>query len=508
MFSRLRQFCLLQNQGFSKILTGWLLAGILLCAPAMAQDESASLPDHYFTKLYSEIITYHLNPPVAKQLFYWTVTLTQGMDRNIQTREGDRLVVYYQNRPFLAYRVPADNDAAMWASISQNFIERLYTVSVPLRQYTIEELGQKITASLLQSLDRYSHISFTTNPNEMPTSLAERGGIAGIGVTVKTEDGRAQIIGVVAGGPAFGRLHVGDILTGIDDKKLQGERASDIVQMLRGENGSAVRLSIERQGEPQMVELRRAILGGKNVRFAEQNGVISITIQRFAKGTAQQVAAILQDRKNIKGVVLDLRGDRGGVLDEATAVADLFLQSGEMVRMRGRHPGSNFDFKASNGGLKISAPLAVLIDGYTASSAEVLAVSLQHNNRAVVIGSNSYGKGTVQRASYIPGIGQAAISWAELYVPGAKPQALSENGVRPDICLAAFDKILPHPDKKAPEPGKELVWLRRAPQITWNSKTCPREPRQDRAADAIFATQVLNDPTLYDKILKNNNNPA
>lgn len=506
------------NQGFNRILAILLMAGLIFalqCSLALAADGSGpgKLPAKFFHKVYSEINTYHVNPPVPKQLFYWTVSIVQKTDPLIQTRESERLLVYYNHRPLLAYRLPDENDVSGWANISQDFVERAYGLSSKLQQQDLQELGQKIAATIVQNLDKYSRISFSTQ-NQNPVSLAERNDIspASIGVTVRSENGVARVIKIHESSPAAEQLKLNDTLLAADGVDVSGWKASEIIKLLRGQPDSPVQLLILRNGQQLRLSITRQILEAQNVQYQQQDGILMIRITRFTGGTANKVANILHSKQNefsnnsLLGVVLDLRGNRGGVLNEATAIADLFLDSGNLVSMRGRHPDSNFDFKVQAGQNKVHAPLAILIDGFTASSAEVLAVSLQHNNRAIVIGSNSYGKGAVQRASYVKGLGQVAITWSEILVPGKHPYALSNVGVKPNICLA--NQLEPDPDKQPPEPGKEFIWLRRAPQITWNSRTCPKEPRLDRKEDISIAAQVVANPDLYNKILKNNENPA
>ena len=494
------------EQTLSRTLGLIIAAAVLLLLHttwARADDSvNNKLTPGLFQNVFSEITTYHLNPPIAKQLFYNAASILSKQDPHIQTRERDRLVVYYNSRPVFAFRVIDQDDAGGWGAIAQSFVEQIYPHSKILQKQPIDQLAKNVLNILVKGLDQYSHVT-SDNTKIAAKNLAEKtfNAAASIGVTVTSDGNRAEIVKIVDRGPAAENLEVGDIIAEIDGASVAGLDAQAIVQLLKGKADTTVQLRIIRDGEPYNFQFTRAIIGGQSFNHYMQNGSLYIAISRFTPGIAAKIRDVVsRSGSQAAGIVLDLRGNRGGVLDEATAIADLFLMTGSMISMRGRHPDSIHEFDADNRDQKFTRPVVVLIDGDSASAAEVLAAALQDNQRAVIAGANSYGKGLVQRATYIKGLGQIAITWAELYKSGAFASSLNVNGVKPNLCLAGSD-FIPLPTHQPPEPDKLLTWFRRAPQVTWNSKICPRAPRKDKSEDIAIAVSLIHNPTLYGNLL-------
>jgi len=355
-------------------------------------------------------------------------------------------------------------------------------------------------------LDKYSHVTLSSL-QYASYNLAEKDSEskASIGVTVTTNGVTAEIVKIVPGSPAQKYLQTGDHIIAVGGISTRGMSAKSIVQKFVGAPNSIVPITVERDGQTINYQIARMDLTPQPFDYEIQNGILSLRIQKFTTGMAQKITTVLWDTSsNIKGVLLDLRGNRGGVLEEATAIADLFLAGGQMISMRGRHPNSNFDYRVQNKSRTYDGPVVILIDGYTASASEVLAAALQHNNRAVVVGTNSYGKGAVQRAVYIEGLGQIAITWSKLYLDAKGSESLDGVGVNPTVCTAALDQWNQDPDHSKPEPARVLTWFRRAPQITWDSRNCPKQARRDRSEDKQLAISLVQDSGLYNKLLNKN----
>ncbi len=491
-------------QGINKLLLCLGLAAlIILLRLPLAHAQAEKLPNPVFAQVFQEIITYHVNPPSAKQLFYYTVSLIQKQDPYIQTREQNNLVVYYNHKPVFAFRTTADDDARGWGAIAQAFLEQIYPYSTALQRESLQTQSHTIINTLVQILDKYSHVTIY-GPKSTAQNYADQSDdpAASIGVTISTDGRTASVKKVVPHSPAQLHLAVGDTIQSIDGKSIEGLKATQIVAMFRGAPDSKVYVKFTHLGHTQQAAIPRAVLSPDSFDSYVKNDILYLHIKKFTIGSAQKIAFALQGHKSLQGIVLDLRGNRGGVLSEATAIADLFLSTGSLIGMRGRHPDSIATFNASANAEKFDRPIVVLIDGQTASSSEVLAAALQNNNRAVVIGNRSYGKGTVQRATYIPGLGQLAITWSELYKPGINEASLDKVGVVPNICLAGND-LTPMPLQTTPEPGKFVMWFRRAPQVTWDSKNCPKLPRQGKPEDLSYAAALIITPDLYYKALNN-----
>jgi carboxyl-terminal processing protease len=237
-----------------------------------------------------------------------------------------------------------------------------------------------------------------------------------------------------------------------------------------------------------------------------------IRISSFNHTTAQQLADQLADARQhlgaaMKGVVLDLRGNPGGLLDQSVAVADLFLTGGIIVTTHGRHPASQQYFRAAPDDVIDGLPLAVLVNGGSASASEIVAAALQDDRRAVVVGSSSYGKGTVQTVLRLPNDGELTLTWAKLVTPTG--YILHEHGVVPTVCTAGMGDseaeiartlrratIAAAPATPA---GRRRIDLDEA---GWGAlrKACPTETT-DRPVELKVAERLISDRALYARAL-------
>ena len=209
----------------------------------------------------------------------------------------------------------------------------------------------------------------------------------------------------------------------------------------------------------------------------------------------------------MRGVILDLRGDPGGVLDQAVAVSDLFLNSGRIVSTRGRNPESYQSYEATPGDIAHGLPMAVLINGNSASASEIVAAALQDNDRAVLIGSNSYGKGTVQTVPRLPNNGELTLTWARYYAPSG--YTLNHIGILPSICTNAGDEdatdLLAELGNGALQPVPVVARNATSPDDTAAldklRDTCPSY-KSERAVDLQVAIRLLTQPRLYEEAIK------
>ena len=206
---------------------------------------------------------------------------------------------------------------------------------------------------------------------------------------------------------------------------------------LRGPRGQSVKLAISRGNDQpsKLITLKRGKIVVPTVSLNLENSIAQITIKGFNRDTSKEVRKILvrlAEQADISGIALDLRGNPGGLLKEAIRVADLFLADGQIVSQRGRHPEATQVYTADSESFLASLPIVILIDGRTASSAEVLATSLQDRNRAVVIGTSSYGKGTVQTVIRLVNNGELTLTWARLIPPSG--YFMHQLGVLPSVC--------------------------------------------------------------------------
>jgi len=259
------------------------------------------------------------------------------------------------------------------------------------------------------------------------------GSYAGVGLWLRQHDGVLEVSQLAAGGPAEkAGMRVGDGLLAIDGRSTDGLRASDAASSLRGKVGSRVRLVVARDGGNRTLMLTRAVVAGTGVTADMVSPSVGrIVVPAFTQGTGRQVRDSLRALKGQQatGVVLDLRGNPGGLLAEAVETASAFLKDGEVVTYARRdEPSQRLDVVGPG---DVSLPLVVLVDGSTASAAEVVAGALQDRGRAVVVGARTFGKGTVQEPHRLPDGSALALTVARYTLPSGR--SVEGVGIEPDI---------------------------------------------------------------------------
>ncbi len=269
-----------------------------------------------------------------------------------------------------------------------------------------------------------------------------RGGFAGIGVVMDMESGGAKVVEVLDNTPAArAGVLAGDLIIAIDGKSLRGLSLSAAGDKLSGPTGSSVTLTLARNGlgKPIAVKAARDIIRVEPVRYRIEGDVGWIKVTSFGyRYTADHVRWALQDIKKalgtkLAGYVLDLRNNPGGLLDQAVAVADAFLDSGAIVTTKGRSVSDVHRADATSGDLTDGMPLVVLINGGTASAAEIVAGALQDNNRATIVGTRSFGKGSVQTLIPLANKGAIRLTTARYYTPSGR--SIQAAGIEPDYDL-------------------------------------------------------------------------
>lgn len=291
--------------------------------------------------------------------------------------------------------------------------------------------------AMLATLDPHSSY---LNPEELQESeLVSAGEFGGLGIQVTHQDGLIRVISPLEGTPADrGGIQPGDLITHLDGQPMAGRSLKDAVNGMRGRPGTQIRLTI-RRGEraPFDVTLTRAIITIEPVRWQIVDGVGYLRIVGFNEKTAERLEASFTDmfdsRPRIKGIVLDLRNNPGGLLDQSLAVADAFLDEGVIVSIRGRDPAGERHFAASEGDIAAHLPVVVIVNGGSASAAEIVAAALQDHGRAVVMGAPSFGKGSVQTVMRLPEGGAIKLTTALYYTPLGR--AIQARGVLPDVRL-------------------------------------------------------------------------
>ena len=304
---------------------------------------------------------------------------------------------------------------------------------------------------MLTSLDPHSNYLNTKNFDDM--KVQTRGEFGGLGIEVSMENGLVKVISPIDDTPAArAGLKPGDLITQLDGHPVQGMTLPQAVEKMRGPINSDVDLTIRRKGrEPFDVKLTRALIRVQSVRshlIGDDIGYIRITsfTEQTDVGLNNAIKNIKQQAGGkLRGVVLDLRNNPGGLLDQAVAVSDAFLDKGEIVSTRGRRPDDAQRYNAQPGDIAAGLPLAVLINGGSASASEIVAGALQDHHRAVLVGTRSFGKGSVQTIIPLPGHGAMRLTTARYYTPSGR--SIQAKGIEPDIRVEAA-KIEPPPAKK------------------------------------------------------------
>ena len=289
---------------------------------------------------------------------------------------------------------------------------------------------------LLQSLDPYSAYMTPKIFKEMQTDTS--GEFGGLGIEVSMESGVVKVISPIDDTPASkAGIKAGDYIVKINNVQVQGKSLSEAVDLMRGPVDSSIELTVRRRGIKKALTFNiiRKIIEVKSVKSDLIDGNIGyIRLTSFNDNSSQQIKKQiknLKDNKNIKAFILDLRNNPGGLLNQAIKITDFFLEDGEIVSTKSRKKSENRRWFANKGDIINGKTLLVLINYGSASASEIVAGALKDHKRAIILGENSYGKGSVQSIIPLQNKGAIRLTVAKYYLPSGK--SISEVGVRPDI---------------------------------------------------------------------------
>ena len=289
---------------------------------------------------------------------------------------------------------------------------------------------------LLQSLDPYSAYMSPESFKNMQTDT--KGEFGGLGIEVGMEAGVVKIISPIDNTPASkAGLKAGDYIVKINNIQVQGKSLTEAVDLMRGPVGSSIEITVRRRGikKALIFNITRKIIEVQSVKLKLiDNNTAYIRLTSFNDNSSEQIKEKikgLSKNKNIKGFILDLRNNPGGLLSQAIKIADFFLENGEIVSTKSRKISENRKWFAKKGDLIQGKTLIVLINYGSASASEIVAGALKDHKRAIIIGENSYGKGSVQSIIPLKNNGAIRLTIAKYYLPSGK--SISEVGVTPDI---------------------------------------------------------------------------
>ena len=315
-----------------------------------------------------------------------------------------------------------------------------------IREGYVEEVDEKalIEAAIngmLTSLD--PHSSYLSEDDAADMRVQTRGEFGGLGLEVTQEEGWVKVVSPIDGTPAAAAgMEAGDFITAVDGESLLGLTLDEALELLRGPVGSEVIITVVREDtvEPFDVSIIRDTIKLTAVRSRTEGRAVVLRVTTFNAQTFPNLQDGLKEEienaggiDNIDGVIIDLRNNPGGLLNQAVFVSDAFLDAGEIVSTRGRDPQDGDRYNATPGDLAEGKPIVVLINGGSASASEIVAGALQDHRRAIVVGTKSFGKGSVQTVVPLQGNGAMRLTTARYYTPsGRSIQAL---GISPDIIV-------------------------------------------------------------------------
>ena len=502
--------------GRLSLLFGWTrAAGALsvLFVLAACTGDRAGLPSDPAGKLFArgldEIIDLYIEPVSSRGLALSGAARLARLDGKVAVREeaptpeSVSLVISYDGKPAAALPIPGNAGAHEWGRLLADTIAAAKHTSPQIAALPSDTVDKAVFDGITGNLDRFSRYA---SPEVARDHRAARDGFGGIGVTLEGED--FHITAVHPQGPADrAGVKPDDKLVAIDGQSTAGRNQSDVVHQLRGPLNSTLTVTVARPGGgTRDYRLQRALVIVPTVTMKRDGNVAVFRVASFNQSTTQRLAETLLEAQRqaggrLGGIVLDLRSNPGGLLDQAVSLADLFIREGPIVSTVGRHPASKQYFSASGDSIAPRTPVVILINGGSASAAEIVAAALQDIGRAVVVGTSSYGKGTVQTVLRLPNDGELTLTWARLVTPSG--YYIQTHGVVPTLCtadLADDDRGLAAGLQRASTVGaRPRAGL---DERSWAElrKACPSK-QTSPALDVKLAERILADPRLYSDAL-------
>ncbi|WP_085581877.1 S41 family peptidase [Thalassospira mesophila] len=397
----------------------------------------------------------YIDPLPPEQLAFKAIEGLQPLDPDIKVDlTPDLIIARYGKDPITRLPLPADtpdddannNSANVWASLVMDCVRAYRVYSPALRQVSALDLQSYLISGAIDGLDPYSRYE---NPNRAAISRDRREGYIGIGVDVIAGSGYPVIKKITENSPAtqYG-LHPGDQIVSVDGTDLYNRSRLDVSQQLKGAPETIAQLEINPTGSNMVraVSVPRARIIARTVFPEIRHNALIIEVSSFNNDTADEIDQAIHDARiwsngPLQGIIMDLRGNRGGLLNQGVSVADAFLTSGPIGTTITRVPAAKHIFTSDARDVTHGLPLVVLINGRTASSAELVAAALQDRARAVLVGSTSFGKGAVQAINDLANHGTITFTWSRLVAPSG--YTFDRIGLHPAICTSKAADISP-----------------------------------------------------------------
>lgn len=443
----------------------------------------------------------------VEQIALWGLDGLNTLDPDLSVERREGLLHLLQGGRAVHQRGAPVGDAGQeWGAAAADVASAAWTASARVREAGTQGVITAVFDEVFNRLDPYSRY---VAPSLADVDRARRSGDAGAGLELDQVGGAILVRTVNADGPGGeAGIQPGDRIIAVDGQPVRNASLDAVQDLISGVEGTEVRLTMrDRRGRTRIVAIERAVVPPETVFVQVLTDVIVLRVAGFSADTDQRLAHELERSAalggRVRGLVLDLRGNRGGLLRQAVAATDLLLAGGVVARTEGRHPNAAGEYRATDGDLAAGRPIVVLVDGRSASAAEIMAAALADGRRAVVVGSTTLGKGLVQTIATLPDGGELFVSWRRILAPSGWP--IQELGVLPQLCtslgpdataqqLASLGRgtsrmaaaLAKHHAARAPVQSADVVDMRAA---------CPAADGRD--ADLAAARALLGNPKAY-----------
>jgi len=449
----------------------------------------------------------HLYTPDFRRLSVGTYNGFASADPELSLQtDGRTYTVMRDGRQIFSRSAPSSTtDSQAWGNLMADLFAASVSASPALQQAGHSVLTKDAMLATTKQLDRNTRYS---DPDEARDNRFQRDGGGGIGITVeRTEDAKIVIRAVQDGSPASKRgVMAGDQIVAIDGESMLGRPLIDVVHKLRGLVSAPVSLTLMRpaEGRELTLSMQRDRIIPTTVTYERDGNLALIHVTGFNTGTTDMMITALNRARSeigaaLAGIIIDMRGNRGGLLDQAESMAELFVGDGVIFSTEGRHPDSQRVYRSDSHSRAIDLPIVILVNGNSASAAEIVTAALQDRGRAVVVGTTSYGKGTVQTVIRLSDQGELVLTWSRLLAPSG--YTWNELGIMPNVCTAKVADI----DNLGPatfDANRSLLrqWhAERDPspqQVSSLRAICPPSDETPNS-DVTIADKLLHNPTLY-----------
>ena len=488
-----------------------ILNGCVISPPDTKRAPFQDLALKTFSSGLSHISERYIEPILVSDLAIEGLRGLESIDERLKIKVKPlRIIVKFSRNVSKEYIKPSNESVKHWSETMASVLNFARAHSSAIRDADQEIIFAAIFDGSVSLLDFFSRYSGATEADD---NRIKRSGFGGIGIVLKNQQDGALIVTVIESSPAFfSGIKVGDLVTHIDGTSIKGWRKKKLENTVRGEIGAFVKITLTRNKIRHLqYSVKRAKITLPTVKSKRSNGILYLKVSGFNDDTARQIGSKVRDavkpsNNSIYGMILDLRGNIGGVLTQAIKVVDLFLKNGKILTTRGRHPSSRQEYLATEDDILAGKPLIVLINGGSASSSEIVAAALQDHKRAVIVGTSSYGKGSVQSVTRLPNGGELTLTWSKFVTPSG--YMLHNLGIPPNICTykqdASAEQILAGALSKAKRFIRLLQNWQKVKDDDMRERIALRKNCQPSQIlnniDILIAKKLISDTALYSQI--------